>query len=267
MRLSLIVLLSALCFAASFAAVLYLGPLAPPVRPTVVRNIEFGSIDAAERFDDPTVMSAALTDGWGKQEPWGVWMAGREATIAPETTVRARDDIQLILEGRGPAPGRRPRRLQVLVNDSSVGEFDLAASRGDVAQRLVVDKDVFNRRWPPAIRLRLDGDEPEGFGVRRISMRDASQIRLTRGFVDGCEEGRVYGWASADNLPVPVIISANGERLTGRLKSIERPDLARLSISSSAGFELEFAKPLPKGTEVHVVFPGGRPLDQSPCRI
>lgn len=262
-----IALLSIAGFAASFVAVLYLAPGGRGPSAPVERSVEYGSIEHNERFDDPSIMSGALTFGWGKQEPWGVWMAGREATITVETDARARDDVQLVLEGRGPGPGRPSRILTVSVNDTPVGEADLDPNRSDIARRMAIPRDVFNRRWPPAITLRVDTDEPQAFGVRRIDLRDSGRIRLTRGFVDGCEQGRVFGWATADDLSVPVIVSANGQRLAGRMKVVERPDLAQLRLPRDAGFELIFAAPLPKGTEVSVTFPGGRPLDHSPCRV
>lgn len=266
MRWPAILLLFCIGVAASFAVVVNLIPGGIRGAPTA-RAIDYDRIEHDERFDDPSILSNALTSGWGKQEAWGVWMGGREAAIVLETSARARADIQMILEGRGPPAGRPARLLQVLVNDSPVGEIELQPGRGEIARRLVVAQAVFDRRWPPTITVRLDDARPEGFGIRRVSLRDASQIRIARGFVDGCESGKVYGWATADDIAVPVIVTANGERLTGRMNVIERPDLAQLRLPRDAGFELVFPKPLPNGTEVHVSFPGGRPLDQSPCRI
>lgn len=255
-----------LAFGASFATVFFLNGNAI-VPASNVPLPALGSIDHMERFDDPSILSAAMTAGWGKQEPWGVWMSARQATVTLEPEARAREDVNLVFEGRGPEPGRAARLLRVLVNGTFVGEVELAAQRGDIARRLLVPHDALNRRWPPQITFELDQADARGFGLRRVVLSDAARFRQARGFVDACDQSKVVGWAMADDLATPVIVVANGERLAGRLRTIDRPDLAAERLPRDAGFELTFSKPLPKGTEVHVTLPGGRTLEHSPCRI
>lgn len=266
MRRLLLVLTLLMAFAVSFAAVFFLGGDST----TPSRNVPLpaqGSIDLMERFDDPSILSAAMTAGWGKQEPWGVWISGRQATVTLEPEARAREDVNLVFEGRGPEPGRAARLLRVLVNGTFVGEVELAAQRGDIARRLLIPQDALNRRWPPQITFELDQVDARGFGLRRVVLSDAARFRQARGFVDGCDQAKVFGWAMADDLATPVIIVANGERLAGRLRIVDRADLAAERLPRDAGFELTFSKPLPKGTDVHVTLPGGRTLEHSPCRI
>src|SRR5262249_6990057 len=142
-------------FGASFAAVLFLGSDVNPLARSVPLP-PLGSIDHMERFDDPSILSSAMTAGWGKQEPWGVWMSARQATLTLEPEVRASEDVQLVFEGRGPEPGRAARLLRILVNNTFVGEIELAAQRADIARRLLVPQDALNRRWPPQIAFELD---------------------------------------------------------------------------------------------------------------
>ena len=107
---------------------------------------------------------------------------------------------------------------------------------------------------------------PTVFGVEALSLRDARHLTDFKGFLDRCNQGKLVGWAVAENTAVSVTASVNGEPIKAVLSSLERPDLASHGLPDDAGFVLTPAQPIAPGSKVEVRFANGRPLMGSPCQ-
>lgn len=59
-----------------------------------------------------------------------MWMSGPLARLRLDIDILARDDIQLIVEGRGALPGQRPRQLEIENNGGAIASLELAPDRG-----------------------------------------------------------------------------------------------------------------------------------------
>ena len=135
--------------------------------------------------------------------------------------------------------------------------------------RFIIPQAVFNRNTPAIIELEESREDADVvLGLRSFTVREPPLLRAYQGTLDGCEGRKLWGWAIANDLPVPVVASIDGKPVEATFVNVLRPDLEAHALPNSAGFEITLANPVPDGSEVSVSFYGsdGHTLQNSPCR-
>jgi hypothetical protein len=214
--------------------------------------------------------ASMLEKGWDRPQPWGTWMSGNEAAIIIGLDGPSRGDVELLVEARA-QPIEKAEQPMVIVSFNSVelGRWQLPAQAGDIRRRFIVPEAVVNRSTEGHLEFKIPSTSPTPaiFGVQGLALRDARLLTSFLGYVDSCAADGLSGWALAEDVPVSVGVSVNGEPIAVRFKSVERPDLAASNLPTGAGFELKPVAPLLPGSKVDVRFANGRPLRGSPCEI
>jgi putative transposase len=226
-------------------------------------------VDTSIRLNSYGSVSTLLKGGWDRPQPWGTWMSGNSASILLGFDALARGDVDLLLEARTqPLQGIEPPTVIVRFNDAELGRWQLPAQARRLRRRFIIPAAVFNRRTDAQLSFEIAATSPTPtvFGVEGLSLRDARHLTDFKGFLDHCSQGKLVGWAIAENTAVSVTASVNGQPIKAVLTSMERPDLASKGLPDDAGFVLTPAQPIAAGSRVEVRFANGRPLIGSPCQ-
>jgi putative transposase len=213
-------------------------------------------------------VSGMLEHGWDRPQPWGTWMSGNDASIILGFDGPAPGDVELLVEARAqPIPDKDSPTIVVRFNDAELGRWRLPAEARELRRRFIVPEDVFNRSTEARLSFAISADQPTPtvFGVQSLQLRDARLLTNFKGFVDSCTQGKLVGWAIAEDTPVSIGASIGGEPVRAALTNVERPDLASHGLPIDAGFELTPATPITGGSTVDVRFANGQPLTGSPC--
>jgi hypothetical protein len=88
-------------------------------------------------------------------------------------------------------------------------------------------------------------------------------LRRFRGSLDEGNRQFVRGWAASGRRPLYVTVAVRGTRFSVTPNE-ERPDLAPLGLPLRSGFMFIFPEPLSHGDSVHVYFPNGKEIQNSP---
>lgn len=243
-----------LAFAGSFAGVLTL---------TAPRSQDPGNISL--RFDSPEYRSPALQSGWGNQRPWGVEMRDTTALIALPIERAFSTDWQLTLIARGRTGSTPSKNIDVYVNGVRVGAFELSPNGADTAQRFSVRSEVLNRQSPVSIKLQHDHASTLTMTLRSILMLEASQLGNKTGQVEVCKQDRIAGYAAAEGVQIVPELRIGGKIVPSTAKTLQRSDLREIGPYTNYGFELRSSEPLAAKTKVHITFPDGTELRNSPC--
>ena len=226
-------------------------------------------VDTSIRLTSYASVSSLLDAGWDRPQPWGTWMTGNNASILLGFDGPARGDVDLLLEARTqPVEGIEPPTIIVRFNDAELGRWHLPAQARRLRRRFIIPEAVFNRSTDAHLSFEIPANSPTPtvFGVEALSLRDARHLTDFKGFLDRCNQGKLVGWAVAENTAVSVTASVNGQPIKAVLSSLERPDLASQGLPGDAGFVLTPAQPIAPGSKVEVRFANGRPLMGSPCQ-
>lgn len=243
-------------FGASFAGVLTL---------TTPRSQDLGNISL--RFDSPEFRSPALQSGWGNQKPWGIEMRDTTALIALPIERAFSTDWQLTLIARGKAGSAPAKNIGVYVNGASVGSLELSPNGADTAQRFAVRSEILRKQSPVSIELRHDQPAASTMALRSITLLEASQLGNKTGQVEVCQQDRIAGYAAADGVQIVPDMRIGGKIVPATARTMQRSDLREIGPYTNYGFELRASQPLASKTKVHVTFPDGTELRNSPCAI
>jgi hypothetical protein len=254
-------------------AVRYLFPAPPPSTHEIITS---DSPDFANRrygFGIYDLKPDTLLNGWHTPENWGTRIRQAKATFRLPNSEPAGEDIELILDARikvkSRADPKKHARLLVRCNGVDIGSWPISTTSPQLQQRFIIPQSVFNRNTPAIIELEESQAGAEvAVGLRAFELRVPPLLRPFRGSLDGCDGRKVWGWAVANGLPVPVIASVDGEPVEAAFVNVLRPDLEANAFPNSAGFELTLANPVPAGSVISVSFYGseGQSLTNSPCR-
>lgn len=256
LRRGLVALSLLMAFAASFAGVLTLATY----QPQELRDI-------ALRFDNPEYSSTALQSGWGPQRPWGVEMKEPAALVALPVEHQLSNIWHLVVIGRGKSGNASSTSIDIFVNETAVGFFELSPNGADTAQRFPVPSDVLNKRSPVLIAFRHGPATAPAMALRSIGLVEATQLGNKVGRVEACERDRIAGHAAADGVKVLPEIRIDGKLVAPGRKYVHRTDLREVGPYLNYGFEFRAAEPLAPSTKVRITFPDGTDLKNSPCSI
>lgn len=223
--------------------------------PTTVQTVELRA---------ETAWVATLGPGWGATTLAGTELSGRTASLTIPRDISVLGDLVLDISFAKSEPlPPSGLRLGVSVNGTHAGEVHV---RGGTVGRLLVASESL-RGAAHATIVFTAARPPRGVVVEALALQNMNELSDFLGYVDSCSKGVVSGWARSGTAPSPVTVRRSDASLVTVLPSIERQDLARAGHPSNAGFAIPLTKPAASAERIDVLFPNGRQLNGSPCRV
>ena len=238
--------------------------------PDSQNDFQYPPIDKSFKFSALAIRPETLVSGWRKPNKREVWSNDKEAVLALDLGWPASDNLEIIIDARSKSEsGNIRHRLAVKVNRFPVGYWELSDSRPEGRRRFLISKEIANLRQPMQVSFADANPQKQRLRIalRSIEIRTFSLPDPLKGHVDRCTPKVVSGWAVGGVLGMPVLVKANGRPVKGSPTYTQRPDLKVVGLNTESGFSFAFKERLHSGDWIEVVFPNGRHLANSPCKL
>ena len=237
--------------------------------PDSQNDFQYPPIDKSFKFSALAIRPETLVSGWRKPDKMEVWSSDKEAVLALDLGWPASDNLEIIIDARSKSEsGHKRHRIVVMVNRFPVGYWELNGVRPE-RRRFLISKEIANRRQPMQVSFADANPKKQRLriGLRSIEVRTFSLPDPLKGHVDRCTQEVVAGWAVGGMLGMPVLVKTNGRPVKVSATYTQRPDLKAHGLNTESGFSFALKERLRSGDRIEVVFPNGRHLANSPCKL
>lgn len=225
-------------------------------------------LDYEVLFDRERATPGIAAQGWGKANRAGLPLSQSSGTVSVPFNHSPSGDIYMMVKWRAKAAaGQTSVSVRLHVNNVDIGEWTVEPKEDDTSRLFLIPEAALKASVDYAVNIRVDVPSGAKFVLQSVSFRNSQEVEPYKGSVDHCAPGQISGWASGDNIAVPVKFVLNGQSVEGKLLVQLRPDLKRASAPVDSGFTFVPSQPLPAGSQIHISFANGRKVPGSPCAI